>query len=163
MTTSNDDDRFSIPRTFDNMMDASIATGLTDRGIRMAYNSGRESMQKRNGFMYYFNWEELGPHGPVSGDPIPDPKPVRTCLKECKRCSKTLTFEDRSSYFGMDPGYGTEDTYIFTSICQASTGTGISVCTLRNACSKVNTSIMKRKEGMQTYRFFWPGKCKSCG
>ena len=50
--TSNDDDRFSTPRTFDNMMDAWLATGLTDRGIRMAYNSGRESMQKE--MDYYF-------------------------------------------------------------------------------------------------------------
>ena len=137
------------------MQDASIATGLTDRGIRMAYNSGRQSMRKRSGTIYYFKWEEP--------DPRPDPKSVRTCLKECKSCSKTLTFEDRSSFFGIDLGYGTEDTYIFTSIRQASRESDISVCTLRNACSKVNMSIMKRKEGMQTYRIFWPGKCKSCG
>ena len=56
-----------------------------------------------------------------------------------------------------------EDTYIFTSIHQASRETGISICALKNACCKVNTSIMKRKEGMQTYRFFQPGKCKSSG
>ena len=72
-------------------------------------------------------------------------------------------FEDMSSYLGMDLGYGTEDTYILTSIRQASRETGISVCALRNACSKANTSIMKRKEGMQMYRLFWPGKCTSCG
>ena len=62
--TSKDDDRFINPRTFDNMQDASRATGLTDRGIRMAYNSGRESMRKGNGFNYYFKWKEP--------DPIPD-------------------------------------------------------------------------------------------
>ena len=87
----------------------------------------------------------------------------RTSLKECKSCSKTLTIEDKSSFFAKDLGYGTEDTYIFTSIHQSSRETGISISTLRNACSKVNTSIAKRKEGMQTYRLFWPGKCKSCG
>ena len=59
--TSKDDDRFSSPRTFENKMDASRATGLTDRGIRMAYNSKRESLRKRNGFIYYFNWEEPDP------------------------------------------------------------------------------------------------------
>ena len=161
--TSNDDDRFSSRRTSDNMMDASIATELTDRGIRMAYNSGRESMRKRSGAIYYFKWEEPDPI-PVT---IPQSRaslgPPRTSLKECKSCSKTLTFEDRSNFFGIDLGYGTEDTCIFTSVCQASRETGISICTLRNACSKGNMSIMKRKEGMQTYRLFWPGKCKSCG
>ena len=92
-------------------------------------------MQNGNGFIYYFKWEEPAP--------IPDPKPVRTSLKECKSCSKILTFEDRSSFFGIDLGYGTEDTYIFTSIHQASRETGISVCALRNACSKANASIIK--------------------
>ena len=132
--TSNDDDRFSIPETFESIMDASLAAGLTDRGIRMAYNSKRESMRKRSGAIYYFKWEE------------PDPKPVTipiTSLKECKSCSKTLTFKDRSSYFEMDLGYGMEDTYIFTSIRQASRETGISICALRNACKKANMSIMK--------------------
>ena len=99
--TSSDDDRSTHPRTFDNMQDASLATGLTDRGIRMAYNSGRESMRKRSGVTYYFKWEEPDPK-PVSFSGIP-----RTSLKECKSCSKTLTFEDRSSFFGMDLGYGT--------------------------------------------------------
>ena len=69
-------------------------------------------MRKRNGFIHYFKWEE----------PHPIPKPVsfagipRTSLKECKSCSKTLTFEDRSSFFAIDLGYETKDAYIFTSI-----------------------------------------------
>ena len=56
MITSKDDKRFSDPKTFENMLDASLATGLTDRGIRLAYNSGRESMRNRNGFVYDFKW-----------------------------------------------------------------------------------------------------------
>ena len=128
--TSNDDDRFTHPRTFDNMQDASRATRRTDRGIRMVYNLGRESMHKRSGAIYYFKWEESDLK-PVSSVGIP-----RTSLKDCKSCSKTLTFEDRSSFFGIDLGYGMEDTYIFTSIRQASRETGISVCTLRNAHKK---------------------------
>ena len=140
--TSNDDDRLSILRTFEkNMMDASIATGLTDRGIRMAYNLGRESMRKRSGAIYYFKWEEPGPK-PVSSAAIP-----RTSLKKCKSCSKTLTFEDRSSFFRMDVGYGTEDTYIFTSFCQASRKTDISICALRNACKKSKYVNHKTKRG----------------
>ena len=83
-----------------------MATGLTDRGIRMAYNLGRELMWKGNGFIYYFKWEEPDLI-PVSFVGIP-----RTPLKECKSCSKTLTFKDRSRYFRMDLGYGTKDTYI---------------------------------------------------
>ena len=67
-------------------------------------------MRKRNGFIYYFKWEEP--------DPIPV-TPPRTCLKECKSCSRTLTFEDRRSFLGMDLGFGTDLT-IFTSIRQAS-------------------------------------------
>ena len=136
MITSNDDDRFSSPRTFENMLDASMATGLTGRGIRMAYNSGRESMRKRNGFIYHFKWEEPDSI-PASFVGIP-----RTCLKECKRCSKTLTFEDRSRFFGIDLGFGMDLT-IFTSIRQASRETGISICALRNACKKANMSITK--------------------
>ena len=46
MITSNDDNRFSTLRTFENMMDASMAVRLMDRGIRIAYNLGRESMRK---------------------------------------------------------------------------------------------------------------------
>ena len=81
--TSNDDDRFSTPITFDNMQDASRATGLKDRGLRMAYSLGRESMKKRNGFIYCFKWEEPDPiTASFAGIP-------RTFLKECKRCSKT--------------------------------------------------------------------------
>ena len=91
--TSNDDDRFLNPRMFKSLPDTSLAAGLTDRGIRIAYNSKRESMRKRSGEVYRFKWEE------------PDPiqvKPPRTVTKECVKCSKTLTPEDRSAFFLMD-------------------------------------------------------------
>ena len=42
--TSKDDDRFANPRTFNSIPDASSETGLTDRGIKAAYHSKRESM-----------------------------------------------------------------------------------------------------------------------
>ena len=45
--TSSDDDRFSNPRMFKSISDALLATGLTDRGIRAAYHSKRDSMRKR--------------------------------------------------------------------------------------------------------------------
>ena len=41
--TSKDDDRFTNPRTFNSIPDASSATGLTDMGIRAAYHLKRES------------------------------------------------------------------------------------------------------------------------
>ena len=47
--TSKDDSRFFEPRTFNSIPDASFATGLTDRGIRVAYHSEQELMQKRSG------------------------------------------------------------------------------------------------------------------
>ena len=71
-------------------------------------------------------------------------------------------FEDRSIFVGIDLGFGMDLT-IFTSIHQASRETGISICALRNACKKADMLITKRKEGMQTYRLFWRGKCTSCG
>ena len=91
--TWKDDSRFLEPRTFNSIPDASFATGLTDRGIRAAYNLKRESMQKRSGEVYNLKWEEP--------DPIPAGIP-RTVTKECIKCSKTSTPEDRSAFFLMD-------------------------------------------------------------
>ena len=59
--TSKDDDRFSVPRTFNSIPDASSAAGLTDRGIRAAYLSKRESMRKRLKEVYNLKWEEPDP------------------------------------------------------------------------------------------------------
>ena len=121
--TSNDDDRFLKPRTFNSIPNASLATDLTYRGIRAAYYSCRESMRKR--------WEE------------PDPirvKPPRHVAKECVKCSKTLTPEDRSSFFSMDRG-NSDESLQFVSLYRASKKTGISICALRNACKKANLTI----------------------
>ena len=131
MITSNDDDRFSNPRTFWSIPNASLATGLTDRGIRMAYNSHRESTGKRSGEVYHLRWEE------------PDPirvKPPRHVARECVKCSKALTPEDRSSFFSMDRENDDESLQL-VSLYQASKKTGISICTLKNACKKVNLTI----------------------
>ena len=135
--TSNDDDRFSNPRTFNSIPDASLANGLTDREIRAAYYLKQDSMQKRSGKVYHLRWEEL--------DPIRD-KPPRTVTKECVKCSKTLTSEDRSMFFLMDRGFNKESLQ-FGSIYQASKKTGISICALRNACKKVNLTFTKQKGG----------------
>ena len=59
--TSNDDDQFSVPRTFNSIPDASSATGLTGRGIRAAYHSKRESMRKRSGEVYNSSGKNLIP------------------------------------------------------------------------------------------------------
>ena len=110
----------------------------------MAYNSGRESMRKRNLFIYYFKWEEP--------DPIPVTLP-RTCLTECKRCLKTLTFEDRSRFFGIDLGFGTDLT-IFTSIDQALRETGISICALRMLAKKQICQSQNEKRECKRIDFF---------
>ena len=60
--TSSDDDRiFSSPRTFNSIPEASSATEPTDRGIRAAYHSKRESVRKKSGEVYNFKWEEPDP------------------------------------------------------------------------------------------------------
>ena len=90
MITSKDDSRFLEPRTFNSIPDASFATGLTDRRIRAAYHLKRDSMRKKLGEVYNLKWEE------------PDPiwvKPPRTNSKECVKCSKTLTLEEKSWLF----------------------------------------------------------------
>ena len=91
--TSKDDSRFSKPRTFNSIPEASSTTGLTDRGIRAAYHSKRESMRKKSGEVYNFKWEEL--------DPILV-RPLWTPSKNCIKCSKTLTPKDRSLFFLLD-------------------------------------------------------------
>ena len=84
--------------------DASSATGLTDRGIREAYHSKRELMQKTSGEVYNLKWGE------------PDPIRVQYVskpAKKCNKCSKDLTPEDRSSWFMMDrEGNNYENPYI---------------------------------------------------
>ena len=91
--TSKDDDRFKNSRTFDSIPDASSATGLTDRGIRAAYHSKRESMRKRSGEIYNLKWEDPD---------LIQAKYVRKPTKKCNKCSKDLTPQDRSSWFIMD-------------------------------------------------------------
>ena len=59
--TSNNDDRFLSPRTFNSIPEASSATGLTDRGIRAAYHSKLESMRKKSGEVYNLKREEPDP------------------------------------------------------------------------------------------------------
>ena len=72
-------------RTFNSILDASSATGLTDRGIRAAYHSKRESMRKRSGEVYNLKWEEP--------DPI-QAQYLRKPAKKCHKCSKDLTPEE---------------------------------------------------------------------
>ena len=98
--TSKDDDRFSVPRTFNCIPDASSATGFTGWGIRAAYHSKRESMQKRLGEVYNLKWEEPDPIGKaLPGSRV---KYVKKPTKKCNKCSKDLTPEDRSSWFFLD-------------------------------------------------------------
>ena len=49
--------RFLAPKTFENIMDASRATGLSDRGIRMTYDLKPSIRKRSNGFVYFFKWK----------------------------------------------------------------------------------------------------------
>ena len=138
--TSKDDDRFKNPRTFNSIPDASSATGLTDRGIRVAYHSKRESMRKRSGEVDNLKWEESDP----TGEAPPDGrvKYVSKPAKKRNKCSKDLTPEDRSPWFMMDrKGNNYEKPLHFVSIYQASKRTGISICALRSTCKKANMTV----------------------
>ena len=127
MITSKDDDRFSVLRTFNSIPDASSATGFTGRGIRAAYHLKQESMQKRSVEVYNLKWEEP--------DPIGGAPPGSRLKYVSKPAKKDLTSADRSSWFFMDR--------TFVSLCRASKKTGISICALRNACSKANMTITR--------------------
>ena len=144
--------RFLEPRTFNSIPDVSFATGLTDRGIRAAYYSKRESMQKRSGEGYNLEWKEL--------DPV-RVRPPRSTAKECVKCSKTLTLEEKSSLFLLDQGNDIESLQS-VSLYQASKVTGISICALRNACEKTNLTIMQRKRGVQKFEVYWARVCFAC-
>ena len=109
----------------------------------MAYGSKASIRKTSDGFVYSFEW-----------------KNSRICQKECKLCSKPLNFEDMNAHFGIDLGYGMDLT-IFASIYWVSKETGISICALRNAYEKANTTIMRRKD-KQTYGLLWPGMCVRC-
>ena len=135
------------------LSEASSATGLTDTGIRAAYHSKRESMRKKSGEVYNFKWEE------------PDPirvKYQRTPAKNCTKCSKTLTPEDRSSFFLLDRRNDYES-FQFVSIYRASKVTGISICALRNACKKANMMITRTSGGfVEKFEVYWVGVCFDC-
>ena len=93
---------------------------------KAAYHSKRESMRKKSGEIYNFKWEE------------PDPirvKYQRTPSKNCVKCSKNLTPEDRSSFLIMDQG-NNDESLQFVPICFQSKVTGISICVLKMAAKR---------------------------
>ena len=151
--TSKDDSRFLEPRTFNSIPEASFATGLTDRGIRAAYHSKRESMRKKSGEVYTLKWEE------------PDPirvRPPRTPSKNCVKCWKNLTPEDWCSFFLLDQG-NEDESLQFVSIYQALKVTGISICVLWNACKKVNMTITRRSGSfVEKLEVHWTSVCFDC-
>ena len=137
--TLKDDDRFMNPRTFNSIPDASFATGLTDRGIREAYHSNRELMQKKSREVYDLKWEE--PY-PIKPQCVKDP------AKKCAKCSKDLTPKNRSLWFFMyQEGDHYERPLTFISLYLASKITSISICALKNARSKANMTITLQRGG----------------
>ena len=111
-------------------------------------------MRKRSGEVYNFKWEELGPIRV---------KPPRTISKNCAKCSKDLTPEDRSSFFFMYPGNDYDKPSHFISLYQASKVTGISICALRNACNKANLTITRQSGGfVEKFEVYWASTCFDC-
>ena len=95
--TSEHDNRFWTPETFESVSAACRETGFLNVGITSTHNSMRETMRKRsNGFVYHFRW----------GEPNAPPKPkVWVVLKTYSKCLTTLTFKDRKACFRMDAGF----------------------------------------------------------
>ena len=149
--TPKDDSRFLEPRTLNSIPDASFETGLTDREIRAAYHSKRESLRKRSGEVYNLEWEEP--------DAIRVKPPGNS--KECVKCSKTLTLVEKSWLFRLDRG-NDDESLQFVSLSRAWKVTGISICAPRNACEKTNPTITRRKRGIQKFEVDWSIVCNSC-
>ena len=110
-------------------------------------------MRIKSGEVYNFKWEE------------PDPirvRPPRTPSKNCVKCSKNLTPDDRSSFFLLDRG-NDDESLQFVSIYRASKVTGISICALRNACKKANMTITRRSGGfIEKFEVYWTSVCFDC-
>ena len=85
MISSQDDEKFSTPKTYSTVSKDCKETGFPNSGIISAYNIKRMTMTKSsNGFVYCFEWGEAKKHRP----PLVAPK-------NCKLCSKAPTIEDR--------------------------------------------------------------------
>ena len=93
-------------------------------------------MQKRLREVYNLKWEEPDPIG--EAPPGGRVKYVSKPAKKCNKCSKDLTPEDRSALFTLYPGGNYDRPLTFISLYRASKKTGISICVLRNVCSKAN-------------------------
>ena len=52
--------------------------------------------------------------------------------------------------------------YNLTAITEVSKETVISICALRNACSKENTTIVRRRGGIQVFKVTWIDVCRNC-
>ena len=114
-------------------------------------------MRKRSGRVYNLKWEEPGPIGEARRV-----KYVSKPAKKCNKCSKDFTPEDRSALFTLYPGGDYNRPLTFVSLYQASKKTGISICALRNACSKTNMKITWQKWGKQIYEVLWTTVCFDC-
>ena len=75
---------------------------------------------------------------------------------------KDLTPEDSSSWFSINREGDYERFLHFVSIYRASKKTGISICTLRNACKKANLTITQRKGEVQKFEVRWATTCFNC-
>ena len=56
--TSKDDIRFLTLKAFENLMDASRATGLSDTAIRTSRGLKTSVRKKSNGFVYLLKWKD---------------------------------------------------------------------------------------------------------
>ena len=141
IVSSTQDSRFVKRKHFSSIPEVSEATGISLRAVRNAYHSGRTSIKKSSGEVYTLKWGEL-----------PPPKDTTKCYY----CHKALTVKDRSAWFHMDRVDCLKPySMTFTSIHQATKGTGISNNALRNACEKNNKSITKRKGEFAKYKLYW--------
>ena len=106
--------------------------------LQIAYCSKQESMRE----VYHLRWEEP--------DPIRVKPPAKKVVKWAI-CSQILTIANKSRAFIMDMLVNEDIIYNLTSICA-----------LRNACSKGNTTITRRRRGLQVFKVTWIDVCRNC-
>ena len=142
--SSTQDSRFVKLKTFHSIPAVSKATGISLRVVRNAYHSKRTSIRKASGEVYTLEWQEPS----IPKDP-----------RECYHCCKTLTVNEKSTWFHMERYDIKELPMTFTSLYVALKITGISDCALRNACEKTNEKATKRKGEFTRYKIDWFGVC----
>ena len=142
------------PKLFAAISEAASATGLSVSSLRNAYHLEKKSMRRKDGEVFTLEWKK----------PCQFPFPEKVS-GVCIGCSTPINFKDKARYFAMfklDRFNILVDSRAFYSIAKASRWSGVSICSLRNACEKGNPKVTRRKGEVQRFWIKWNAKCFRC-